>query len=105
MPIVVVPVSYNSATCLFTSDIALGTQGGLLAQTDVANTLISRYEVANRVGSIINNNQFFVRIILAQEVGNSLGDKCPTVICGHNATDQRMIFTPTIFTNARAREG
>src|SRR5437588_8860161 len=93
LPIVVIPVSYDGAPCLFAGQVALRTDRRLFAQMDVANALIGRNQVANGVGAIVNDDQLFVGIFLAQEVGNSLYDKCAAVICGHDTTYQRLIFT------------
>src|SRR5690349_11103007 len=79
--------------CLLTGQIALRPYRCLLTQADVANMFISWYQVINGIGSIVNNDQLFVRVVLAQEVSNGLPYKCAPIVCRHDATHQGIIFT------------
>src|SRR6266487_1133593 len=92
MPVVIIPVNYDAASCLFTGQVALSSNRDPFLQANVANTFIHWYEITNCIGSIIDNDQFFVGVVLPEEVRNGLFDKCTAVICRHNATDQGNSF-------------
>src|SRR5260370_27354281 len=93
MPVIIVPVNNNVPSSLLTCQIALSPDSDLTRQADIADMLIGWYKITDRVGAVVNNDQFFVGVVLAQKVFNSLRHGCATVVGWHDAGDQRGCVT------------
>ena len=67
VPIVVVPVENDVARGALAGEIALGADGVSAVEPDVADLWIVGDEVAHTVGAVVNDEKFFVSVVLAEE--------------------------------------
>jgi hypothetical protein len=88
MPVVVVPVRDDVAARGLARPIALRPDRDLLIQAEIANTIILRDEIADRVGAIVDDDQFLGLVILPQEVFNRARDELAAVVRRHDAGDE-----------------
>ena len=92
VPIVVVPVRNELAGRVLAGEVTLGPDRPTTLEPDVTKPGVVGDEIADRIGTVIDNNQFLIGIILAKEIADCLGDKRPAVAGRHNTRDQRQAF-------------
>jgi hypothetical protein len=88
MPIVIVPVRDDLAARGFTRPIALRPNRDFLVQADIANAIIARNEIADRVSAVVDDDQFLGLVILPQEVFNRTRDELAAIVRRHDAGDE-----------------
>ncbi len=88
VPVVVVPMRNPIPKCVLASKVSLLADAALAGQMKVADAWIGRQQVRDRIGAIVDHDQFQVWIILRQEARQCVRDKRTTIVGGHNATDQ-----------------
>jgi hypothetical protein len=88
MPVVVVPVHDQVAAGQPDALVSLGAQRETLGETDVPDLRLLGNQVRDIIVAVVQDDQFFVGIILAQEVSDRPRDKLPSVVCRHDAGDQ-----------------
>src|SRR5260370_38002155 len=66
VPIIIVPMRYNTTPGLLTRQVALCPNRRLRIQANVANALVCWYQVTNGISPIVNNEQLFVGVVLEQ---------------------------------------
>src|SRR5207249_4110809 len=67
-PVVVVPVEDDVAGGFATREVALGADSVALRQADVADAGVGRDDITYGVGSVINDDELPVGVVLAEEV-------------------------------------
>ncbi len=90
-PIVVVPVRDQFALARVAGDIAFGSQWRSAVEPYVAHAWIRRREILDTILTIVDDDQFLVRVVLPQEVRNRLSDQVSSIPGRHDATDQRRV--------------
>jgi hypothetical protein len=91
----------------FTAQVALRRQGGALAKSEVADTLVVGQQIADRVVAVVHDDQFTLWVALAQEIMHRLTDEAAAIARRHDATDRRFgdqssPLIPTSRTNTAA---
>ena len=86
MPVIIVPMSDNVTSCLLTGQIALASDRQPIRYMVIADAFICWHQIANSVAPIVDDDQLFVGIILAQKVLNGVLDEGTTITGWHDAT-------------------
>src|SRR5436309_9270848 len=87
-PVVVVPMNDDLSAGHITGHVMFCSHRLSLLQANVANAIVSGDKAANAVSPIVDNNEFPVGVILAQEMADGLGREETPVGGGHDARDQ-----------------
>src|SRR6266581_1873198 len=77
------------AMCQFAGKVALRSQNRALIETHVTDTRVRGNQVFNGDSPVIQNDEFAVRIVLAQEVVDGLRDIPAPIVRRHDATYER----------------
>src|SRR5438132_5683824 len=83
-----VPVSNQAPLTQFTPEVTFGTKRETAIKPHVAYALVVRDQVGNRILAVVEDNQFSLRIILAEGVPDRLADKAPPIARRHDTTDR-----------------
>lgn len=67
-PVVVVPVEQDVAGGVLAGEVALGADGVATVEAEVTNGRVVRDEVADAVGAVVEDDEFFFGLILSEEV-------------------------------------
>lgn len=90
IPVIIVPVGDDRAACHFAGQVQLGTQGPLGVQTLVSDAFILRKEITNLVRAVIDDDQFFIGIVLPEKIADRQRHEAAPVVRWHEAGNQRL---------------
>src|SRR5215470_14339708 len=68
--------------------ISLRTSRSALWQPEIPNSRVGRDEISDPVCAVIDNDQFLIRVVLAQKIMDRALNERPTVECRHDTGDQ-----------------
>src|SRR4051794_11238369 len=89
MPIVVIPMNDDLAQAQVDAAVPLGTKRDRAVRAKVADARVARHAVFDRIGTIVENDQLTVWVVLVEKAVDRTDDEVAAVTRGHDAGDER----------------